>query len=272
MRPYAERKAARVERLKARAERTRAEGERKLAAADRIANGIPMGQPILIGHHSEKRHRKDLERMHKGTRDGLALTREADKLERRAEVAESNAAISSDDPEAVTQLKIKLEDLQAQHARWQALNKLARGFRCSWQDTPEARAAAVSALVEKLKTIPATGSEAKLIVDHGRPPSFMVTNLSGNIRRIKARIAELEARAEKPAREPLVLGDVTIDERDNRTRIHFPGKPAASVIADLKSNGFRWCRSDSCWQRMASAHAVHLAKAIVERAQASRAA
>jgi hypothetical protein len=94
-----------------------------------------------------------------------------------------------------------------------------------------------------------------------------VSNNNGNMARIKARISELESRAARPAHEEIVLGDTTIDEHDNRTRIHFPCKPAPDVIVELKSYGFRWCRSDACWQRMASPQAELTARAIVERAQ-----
>ena len=31
-------------------------------AAHRAVAGIPFGQPILVGHHSERRHRRDLAR------------------------------------------------------------------------------------------------------------------------------------------------------------------------------------------------------------------
>ena len=35
---------------------------RHFAARERLEN-IPLGQPILVGHHSEKRHRRDLKRI-----------------------------------------------------------------------------------------------------------------------------------------------------------------------------------------------------------------
>jgi protein-L-isoaspartate O-methyltransferase len=42
-------------------------------AAKRIADGIPFGQPILVGHHSEKRARKDAERIDKGFRRAVKM-------------------------------------------------------------------------------------------------------------------------------------------------------------------------------------------------------
>lgn len=33
----------------------------------------------------------------------------------------------------------------------------------------------------------------------------------------------------------------------NGVEIHFPGKPAAAVLTDLKSNGWHWSRFNACW-------------------------
>ena len=42
-------------------------------AVRRIADGIPLGQPILIGHHSEKHARKDAERIENGMRKAVKM-------------------------------------------------------------------------------------------------------------------------------------------------------------------------------------------------------
>jgi hypothetical protein len=57
----------RAERFEEYGEKRGAEAERAKAAVDHLADGIPLGQPILVGHHSEKRARKDAERI----RDGM---------------------------------------------------------------------------------------------------------------------------------------------------------------------------------------------------------
>lgn len=43
------------------------------AAVERICDGIPLGQPILVGHHSEKRARRDAERITNGMRKAVNL-------------------------------------------------------------------------------------------------------------------------------------------------------------------------------------------------------
>lgn len=64
-----------VERAEERAERFEDYSEKRAEEADRthervseIAGGIPLGQPILVGHHSERRARRDAEKI----RDGMS--------------------------------------------------------------------------------------------------------------------------------------------------------------------------------------------------------
>jgi len=70
-------RAARIERMKARAERIARAGAARLDAARQRANFIPMGQPILVGHHSEQRHRRDLEKIDRGMRAGFEMMKAA---------------------------------------------------------------------------------------------------------------------------------------------------------------------------------------------------
>src|SRR4030095_10447651 len=106
MNRYEEKLEARRERLLARAEKHRAISEASFKRVERITSMIPLGQPILVGHHSERRARKDQERIHNGMRKGIDEGKYADNLEARAEGV-GTAGISSDDPEAVVNLKEK---------------------------------------------------------------------------------------------------------------------------------------------------------------------
>lgn len=54
------------------------------AAATQIMDGIPLGQPILIGHHSERHARKDAERIEHGIRRAIRLWETAEYWQRRA--------------------------------------------------------------------------------------------------------------------------------------------------------------------------------------------
>ena len=79
------------EQLNERAEKKERAAEGKHAAVRGIADHIPFGQPILVGHHSEKRARRDADRIISLTGQGIELHREAERLARRARVAEARA-------------------------------------------------------------------------------------------------------------------------------------------------------------------------------------
>ena len=93
-RSFAEQEAERNERAEERAERFTEYAGNAAARSDAawrgehaILDGIPAGQPILVGHHSERRHRRDLERAENLRRKGSAEADKAEYLEQRAESA-----------------------------------------------------------------------------------------------------------------------------------------------------------------------------------------
>lgn len=72
--------ASLVDRAEARAERfgdysdsRKADANQAHAAVHAIADGIPLGQPILVGHHSERHARKDAERIENGMRRAVKM-------------------------------------------------------------------------------------------------------------------------------------------------------------------------------------------------------
>lgn len=98
-RPMEDAEADRAERMDDRADALRNKADRKGSAsaarwdaAREIADGIPMGQPILVGHHSERRHRRDLQRMDSHQRASIELEKEADDAARGAASAEKHMA------------------------------------------------------------------------------------------------------------------------------------------------------------------------------------
>ena len=61
------------------------------AAVSAIADNIPLGQPILVGHHSEKRARKDAERIENGMRKAVKMWETAKYWQSRAAAAIGHA-------------------------------------------------------------------------------------------------------------------------------------------------------------------------------------
>jgi hypothetical protein len=56
---------------------------------------IPLGQPILVGHHWEKRHRRDLKRIDEHFAKRSNITIKPNTFRRRAAAAESNVMVGS---------------------------------------------------------------------------------------------------------------------------------------------------------------------------------
>ena len=268
MKPYAERRADRVERLRAGAARALVDAQGAFGRADTIASVIPLGQPVLVGRHSEKRHGRDLARIDSSQRKGVEAAKLAEDLARRANAAESNRAISSDDPEAIAKLKEKLTKLVAKQARDVAINRTIRTAK---------RTAAAGAMawepiaVGALKEMGLSERFAERAVKPdfaGRVgmADYELRNNGAEIRRTEKRIAELTERATHEAPPIEIYGDVRIEEAENRVRIYFAIKPAEIVRSQLKSGGYRWSPTEGAWQRMASNGAWHVAREIVKKA------
>jgi phospholipid N-methyltransferase len=68
-----ERAEQRAERFEDYSEKRMAEAESAREAVAAIADGIPIGQPILVGHHSEKHARRDAEKIHNGMSRAVKL-------------------------------------------------------------------------------------------------------------------------------------------------------------------------------------------------------
>lgn len=114
-RSTADREADAYERAEARADyhaeqagKRSAEAARRFAAEHQILDGIPMGQPILVGHHSERRHRRDLERAEGHLRAGIAATRQAEHHQDRAATAATYKASRESIPTTLRRIE-KLE-------------------------------------------------------------------------------------------------------------------------------------------------------------------
>jgi hypothetical protein len=83
----------------------------------------------------------------------------------------------------------------------------------------------------------------------GYPP-YKLSNNSGNIHRIKTRIASLEKLAGREAKEIKSKIYVYKENPDiNRVMFFFDGKPALYIRDLLKSRGFKWSPRLGAWVR-----------------------
>lgn len=83
---------ARAERLQARSDKHARARDAANDRAEAISDRIPFGQPILVGHHSERRARRDAERIHRSMDQAVA----EDRLAREDQQAARTAAAATD--------------------------------------------------------------------------------------------------------------------------------------------------------------------------------
>lgn len=254
-----ERKRERFEEL-AQKNRDKSASEFKKADLSESATGIPFGQPILIGHHSEGRHRRALERADNAMRRSIEADDKADYYAGKA-AGVGTGSISSDDPEAVTKLLEKIADAEKVQAQMKAANKVVRS-----KVKDEA----------KILTLRAEGfseASARALLEPdfcGRVgfAAYQLQNNNANIRRMRQRVEILrEAPTETTETE---RNGVTIVENadENRIQLIFPGKPPAEVRQILKSQGFRWSRYNTAWQRHLNAAGRYAASHALDHIEA----
>jgi hypothetical protein len=237
MNSYELKQETRRERMRERASNLRDQAAQEFRKGDlrEECSGIPLGQPILVGHHSEKRHRRAIDRAHVAVGRGIAAEKKAEELERRAD--NPTNAISSDDPEAIVKLRAKIERAEKKQADMKAINHLVRkkdrdGLAALGLDVSQVAAVFTPDFAGRVGF-----------------PSYALTNNNANIRRMKVRIGQLEKAPTETTER--AVGNVTVVENaeENRLQIFFPGKPSAEVRTHLKRNGFRWAPYAGAWQR-----------------------
>ncbi|TDU67824.1 DUF3560 domain-containing protein [Streptomyces sp. KS 21] len=121
----------RAERFSDRADRAAGASKAALAEARRIGSAIPFGQPVLVGHHSEKRHRAALDRIDSNMRKGVDEGNRAEHWAGRADAAAHYEQHRKDPARTLRRLK-ELE------ATLRGLEKLLAGesaFGSSWDIT-----------------------------------------------------------------------------------------------------------------------------------------
>jgi len=132
-RSFAEAEQDRTERAEARAERFAGYADNASARSDaawergrRIGDGIPFGQPILVGHHSERRARRDQERMHSAARTSNAEAKRAQHWGNRQEAAAAYERHRNNPGRTLRRLDKLRADLRAVE-KWQR-GQSAKGF------------------------------------------------------------------------------------------------------------------------------------------------
>ena len=198
MTTYRERRLARAEKLREWADKRETRAEAAFQRSSDIAQQIPFGQPILVGHHSERGHRADIARIDSAMRQSVESSKMAASMTSRADNIEAAAerAIYSDDPDAIERLGAKIDQLEAQRDRIKAYNAACRkiakahpgvsGAECVLQGISP-----LDMLSDRQRTgVRATARHcAYQVRPGGGMPAYEVSSLGATIRAARERIA-----------------------------------------------------------------------------------
>lgn len=99
------------------------------AAVEAIAANIPIGQPILVGHHSERRARKDAERIENGMRRAVKMWETAEYWQSRAAGAISHAKYK----ELPSVRARRIKTLEAEQRKYARATAEATKFLTMWR-------------------------------------------------------------------------------------------------------------------------------------------
>lgn len=257
---YEQKQAAKKERYLEMADNARSRSNAGFNQASDMAKSIPFGQPILVGHHSEKRDRNFRARITNNFDKAFAEQDKANHYEKKA-ARVGTGGVSSDDPDAVVKLKEQLVGLEKAHETMKKTNALIRKY--AKLDEAEQ----VKILIEQ------AGLTEKQAINVLNPAhtntkgfaSYALTNNNANIRRIKKRIETLEAKSKRENKEVTGAGYVyREDVEDNRVMFIFDGKPSEAIREVLKCQAFKWSPSRGAWVRMLNNAGLYAAEQVVK--------
>ncbi len=117
---YEERKQRKIEKYQELAEKAKGQSDAHYEQYRRMADIIPLGQPILVDHYSANRTRNGYKRMNTQFEKSMEKIEKAKYYEQKVNVLEKNKAISSDDPKAIEKLESKLQELEEYKKRVKA--------------------------------------------------------------------------------------------------------------------------------------------------------
>jgi len=260
---YEDRKEQKIDRLNECAEKARKEAEAQHKKAENIGSAIPFGQPILVGHHSEGRHRAAIKKIETAHRKSAAAGEKADHYAGRADTAENNSSISGDNPEAANLYKEKLANLEQAQEWMKSANAYWRKHK-TMKGYPGLSDETAAEVDEQMKTA------YSRVQKSGPFESWKLSNNNAEIHRIKEKLESL-SKLDTMAAEIITFsgGEMRVDVDINRVQFIFDGKPSEEIRTMLKKHGFRWAPSVGAWQRQRTEIAVRIAKDLISKLEVS---
>ena len=187
MATQAERIAHRTEALDRHEAKLRAEFDAVAVRDQQIRDGIPLGQPILVGHHSERRHRADIERMHRNAHKMAELHAEI----RDVAAVQPSTAIMDGDSDAVDLLRAQIAEAEALRAKVKAApheayvltnlgaNILRMRKRLAWLEAAKAKPS-TERMVGDVRVVEDTEAMRLRLYFPGKPAPDILARLKGD--------------------------------------------------------------------------------------------
>lgn len=266
MNSYEAKKAEKAARYREYAENAKKRSDSHFGNSRDLVKHIPLGQPILVGHHSEGRHRRTLERTDNQMRKSIEESEKSKYWEARAEAIENNNNIYKQDPEAVQKLQEQIDLLENIQNRMKQVNAYIRKKKLTSE---------TENVLEELKELKLSNEEIQIIFFESLHyerlkgigfPSYKLNNNRQNLNRLKKRLESLKREKSREAIE-LEVNNHTIIENEEQggIELYFPGIPSEKIRKKLKINGWKWAPRKKCWYvRKRNDYWLNFAKEIAE--------
>ena len=234
---------SKIERCLDLAEKNEKLSDQTFSHAKKMASAIPFGQPILVGHHSEKRDRRYRARIENSFNKSIEQQKKSEYYKNKAESI-GTSGILSDDPEALIKLNKKLEVMEKRRETYKAFNREQKKTNTNEavkKFKNELRARDISTLTHRGDLC-------------GNFSGWPLTNLGAKIRDCKKRIEQIKKMDSMPEINS-IINDIEVKEEDGYINVYFPGKPNEETRAKIKGYGIalKWSRYKSCWTRKKTA-------------------
>lgn len=167
-------------------------------------------------------------------------------------------AVNLADPHAREMMQDQLQKLQTTLDTGKAMNAYYRKHK-TMKGFPEMSDEAAAQMDEDI---------SNAYSFHQKPmPDYELASLRGKIKRVEARLAELDKRQEQKEQPTENTkfngGEIVRNLEADRLQIIFDEKPDEETRAALKSSGFRWSPRYSAWQRQLTRNAEYDARRIL---------
>jgi Domain of unknown function (DUF3560) len=254
-RTTAEREADREERLLARQDALDSKADRLAAAstalhsrADEMLSVIPFGQPILVGHHSERRDRNYRDRIWNTMGRAVETGHDADEAQRRADASRANLRRHESMGTTLRRIERLEADLRKAERRLAGNPCMVSGkaFKAEADVTPGETKTCVLCSREYQVTPERTVGVHYMHPSFDAPPTgaeldrvlAWQSSLTDEIAYWKAHVAEIEAAGGKVwGPDDFVKGDIVVTRGDRKYEVLRVNKKSVTIPAVITRPG-----------------------------------